>query len=218
MAMAPHERQRNPVIGEKFLACVAWRAANAEQGPQNWPLLTLSLSNGLSYSGFAAAVEGSAWVLDLVGAEREQPPTERLWVDELQVVSLSLENFSIWHERLMPTPAREEAPESVLGLRRRMAQKYPSWTLEFSWPQNGADPESLRSAWQMAEAVCEALSGLSNDPIQSAEIQRQVQKILICAGQGGRFRLDHGVLEAGFVSGEEAPPASELQSLLAVIL
>jgi hypothetical protein len=218
MAMALHERRINPAIREKFLACVAWRVANAGQGSQSWPLLTLSLSNGLRYSGYAAAIEGEAWVLDLLDAEREQEPSERLWVDELQVVSFSIANFSVWKERLLPPPAREAAPDSVLGLRRRLAQKYPAWPMEFIWEPSGADPEALLAAWQMSEAVCEALAGLSHNPVQSAEIQRQILKIQICAGQGGRFRLDSGVLEAGFVSGEEPPPASELQSLLAVIL
>lgn len=204
-----------------FEACVAWRAGHAREGHAAWPLVSLTLRSGESLNGYAAAIEDGAWVLDLAAAERHVQPQDRVWLQAAELASLRLEAYPSWSERLFRTEhieQRQPAPDSVLALRRRTAQEFPTHPVEFTWPASGAGAAEIEAAWAMIEAVGQALRELSQDAYQQQQIEAQIQQIRICAGQGGRFRLQDGVLEAGFVAGELPPPAGELHSLLAMIL
>lgn len=183
--------------------------------------MNLTLRSGECLIGYAAAIEDGAWVLDLADSDRHLEPHDRVWVQAAELASLRLKAYSTWSERLFrmgQVEPRQPAPDSVLALRRRAAQEFPSHPVEFAWPASGAGAAEIEAAWAMIEAVGQALRELSQDAYQQQQIEAQIQRIRICAGEGGRFRLQEGVLEVGFVAGELPPPAGELQSLLAMIL
>lgn len=205
-----------------FEVCVAWRAADRQKSPQTWPLLRLTLGSGVEFTGYAAAIEEEVWILDLPGLSPEtntaSAQQDRIWINSQEIAAICLLDYAGWKERLGRVEKQQPLPDSVLALRRRAAQDYPARPIEFVWSEAGAAEPDIQAAWQMLEAVCAALEELAKITYHHGEVERQVRRIRICAEAGGRFRLEDGVLEAGFVSGEEPPPSGELQSLLTVIL
>jgi hypothetical protein len=197
-------------LREVFESCRRWIAANSTLAQSEWPVLTLHMTFGTRFSGFAKAVDADRYVVDVEDG--------RVWVEADHVAAITIHRYDQWESRLFGKGAPTPPPDSALALKRRAAEILSGMPADFVFSQQPAPAAEIAGAWSQLQAMAGALETLRKDPMSADALQSQVASLRIGVAGNSRIRIHSKTLEVDYVLGEAAPQPRELLALLTALL